>query len=91
MDKVKVQYVMSYKQSTLTLKYIYIWLYTSCEMEKPSGVSSVKWKAWGISRESVAATWSLETDCMYDCGSIRLDNFCGPRMAHSGRNMSSSA
>jgi len=27
--------------------YIYIWLYTSCEVKKPSGVSSVKWKALG--------------------------------------------
>ena len=39
---------MSYKQSAFSLKYIYIWLCTSCEVKKPSGVSSAKWKAWGI-------------------------------------------
>jgi len=31
-------YVMSYKQSALSLKYIYIWLYTSCEVKKQVGL-----------------------------------------------------
>ena len=73
-------YEMFYKQSALSLKFIYIGSYTSCEVRKPSGVSSAKWKAWGIPSESVvlvrtsvAATWTFQTGCMYDCGSIRLD------------------
>ena len=45
---------MSYKQSAFSLKYICIWLYISCEVQKPSGVSSAKWKAWGIPSVSVA-------------------------------------
>jgi hypothetical protein len=45
--------VMSYKQSALNLKYIYM-VYTSCEVKNPSGVSNAKWKAWGIPSVSVA-------------------------------------
>ena len=45
---------MSYKQSALCLKYIYmVVLYTSCEVKEPSWVSSTKWKVWGIPSVSV--------------------------------------
>ena len=65
--------VTSYKQSALSLKYTYKWLSTSCEVEKPSGVSSTKWKAWGFPSVSVAATWAFQAGCMFNCGSIHLD------------------
>jgi len=29
-----------HEQSALSLNYIYIWLYTSCDVKKPSGFSS---------------------------------------------------
>jgi len=53
-------YEMFYKQSALSLKYIYM-LYTFCDVKKPSGVSSAKRKAWGIPSMSVALVrlWRL--------------------------------
>jgi len=70
-------YVMSYKQSALNLKYVYR-LYTSCEVKKPGGISSAKWKTSGTPSVSVAF---VRLQRLHECfrlivcmtGSIRLD------------------
>jgi len=36
------------------------------------GGSSAQWKAWGIPSMFVAATWTFQAGCMYECGSIHL-------------------